>query len=287
MGLAIDASNVYWTGYDSAATRSTISSCPLGGCTTPTLLYSQNADDFYSDIALDGAGTVFWISDLNPEVVQSISTGALGYRTYPVPSESYTPGIAYDGGNLYYAGEYQPLVRYAISTASSSNVIDANVIHGSWGISVDATNVYVADTSGGNVYACSKTGACGTTPTVILAEPWPRRVASTGSAVYIGVEGDGTKNPSGAGVYQCPLTGCGANPTPFAVTGAVYSLAVDSTNVYWSTLAGALYSCPLAGCGSSGPREMTTFAGIADTIVTDASFVYYLVQGGGVYKVAK
>jgi hypothetical protein len=32
---------------------------------------------------------------------------------------------------------------------------------------------------------------------------------------------------------------------------------------------------------------MTTFAGIADTIVTDASFVYYLVQGGGVYKVAK
>jgi hypothetical protein len=286
MGLAIDANNVYWTGYDSAATRSTISSCPLGGCTTPTVLYSQNADDFYSDIALDGAGTVFWISDLNPQVVQSISTGGLNYRAYPVPSESYTPGLAYDGGNLYYAGEYQPLVRYTVSTASSTNVIDGNVIQGSWGITVDATNVYVADTHQGKVYACGKTSTCGTSPTVILTASWPRNIASTGSALYIAVNGDPTNNDVGGGLYSCPMSGCAANATPMAATTGAEAIAVDGQYVYW-TVVNALYKCPLAGCGSGGPQQVTATPGIVDNITTDTSYVYYVAQSGGVYKVAK
>ena len=50
----------------------------------------------------------------------------------------------------------------------------------------------------------------------------------------------------------CPLAGCGASPiTVYADDREVWSMALNSTGVYWTNGIGDVLSCPLAGCGGA------------------------------------
>lgn len=78
----------------------------------------------------------------------------------------------------------------------------------------------------------------------------------------------------------CPLAGCGASPiTVYADDREVWSMALNSTGVYWTNGIGDVLSCPLAGCGGAPPALVAHSDGKPNLLAVDDGHVYWLEPG--------
>jgi hypothetical protein len=104
----------------------------------------------------------------------------------------------------------------------------------------------------------------------------PTFVVSDASRVYWTEFGD---PPAVLGsVKSCPIAGCGRGPLVYG-SGYVSGIAVDATNVYWSTsigggAAGGIWSCPIGGCPANPTRVAA--ANIPGVLALDSSYVYWI-----------
>lgn len=118
----------------------------------------------------------------------------------------------------------------------------------------------------------------------------PLFIASDATRVYW--TESGTTGATG-NVKSCPLGGCGAGPTVYAI-GQVspWGITSDGTNVYWVTSAplgsgGGVWTCPVAGCNGGAPTKVTD-ADNPVSIVVDATYAYWVdYYNMTVYRVAK
>jgi hypothetical protein len=138
------------------------------------------------------------------------------------------------------------------------------------GIAVDATNAYVASYEIGPVY---KVPLDGSLPTV-LDSLSATTIAIDATRVYT-VSPSGGNAPQGL-VVACAKSGCDGNYTTLASgQNGVWGIAVDDSNVYWtsqmSNSPGGLMKAPLDG-GSAVPLVAATSA---NAIAVAGGFVFF------------
>jgi len=171
-----------------------------------------------------------------------------------------------DNGYVYgYVGASEPVWQQEIFA------------EGLAGPAADAVNVYfLADQGPGtgnpvphlwDVMACP-IGGCGGGPiTIASAQPAAASIVSDGANVFWATG----YAPNGA-LMACAVGGCAGAPTQIA-SGAVNGIAVDTTNVYWTTGA-AVMTCPKTGCGAT-PTTLVSGLTYAFSIAVDATSVYW------------
>ncbi|MCL2448206.1 MAG: hypothetical protein FWD17_04605 [Polyangiaceae bacterium] len=131
-----------------------------------------------------------------------------------------------------------------------------------WG---DMTEAREAGTLGDYVMRCSTDGCAGG-PEVVgapaVGPTWELAIDTT--AVYF-------TNYAQVQVAACSLPGCGSTPailwdgaaqTPSALTSGI---AVDATDVYWTTENGEVMKCAKSGCGGTPTIVLSTAAGLIVT----------------------
>jgi hypothetical protein len=293
--IATDGTNVYWsttTTLTSPNQQAQLFSCPTGGCSSPTKLYSVtgNYDQIQSVIA--GVGSTsselfFGFCGSNCNVYSIPKTGGAvgGVLTSLVDGPAY---FAYDSGhNQIYLQQGQSVLRVNPDGTGKTTAMSAGLQEAT-GVFTDTKNFYVTDNSNGTggfvVYAAlGSTNATGTP--VITGLGRPTTVYSDGSNLWI------TDFPSGTSgaVYKCPIGGTCSASSPFAAsqTGP-NGILTDANYVYWSNWgAQAIVKCPLAGCPASGPIHVADVnVGYAGQLVQDSTFIYWATYTQ-IVKVAK
>jgi hypothetical protein len=136
-------------------------------------------------------------------------------------------------------------------------------------LAIDDKNVYWTTPTG--VMGCTKLGC--TTPWSVMS--W---VAPGLGAVGIATDGESVwaSDYTNSRIVVCPKMGCPSDPQVVASGQQdAYEVAVDGTNVFWTTQApppGSVAMCPKAGCPGP-PLSMATVA--AQSMALDATHVYW------------
>jgi sugar lactone lactonase YvrE len=220
--IAVDATNVYWTGFVAKA----VMSAPIRGG-SPDLL--TTADGNSHSIAIN-AQNVYW-GDGIAEAVMAVRIG--GGAASTIASAQQAPyGVAADGTSVYWTDQEASAVRKAPANGGSVETL-ASGLPGPAAIAVDATSVYFTTFAG----SVMKVGLDGGSPVTLAS--------GLGQGVLPGMAVDAQNvywtAPTTATVMKVS-TGGG---TAFTMASAQVSpggIAVDSSGVYWVT----------AGDGSTG-----------------------------------
>jgi len=210
--LSVDGPGAYWTTYD----QTQIMGCPIGGCTSPTVLTSVTRPP--TGIAVDGT-SIYWAIQLGGVMKCAINGCSNSLTSLVAGLIDPTPGV----------------------TTPSGGPADAVSELGQ--IALDDTSVYVVDTyaSGlGRIIKCAKSG-CNNNPTTLAS--------GLNGAVGIAVDADNVywtetgnnvvagQMVTGAGrVAKCAIGGCNNSPTVIAANqDGPAGIAVDAMHVYWAT----------------------------------------------------
>jgi hypothetical protein len=200
IGIAADATNVYWPIYSGSS--GTVQSCPLNG-SCPA-----------------GGNTIDSESNGNPNYM--VSSGGFVYFTdnfslsvSPFTAETGTFKCATSGCGT------NPTHLAAVPYS------DPNGDYFYWPV-VDSTNVYWTE-SNGTVQECA-IGGCPSGATVLGSGSMPVGIDSANVYWLSGT------SPS-ASIVKCAIGGCGMSPTPvvsnLTVTTAQLPVLVTSSSIYW------------------------------------------------------
>ena len=137
--------------------------------------------------------------------------------------------IAIDATNVYWANDGSgTIMKCALAGCGGSPTVIVSSVIGPYGIAINASNVFWA--TGTQLLACDL-DVC-TAPTTIAADTTvttePDVIAADAQRIYWG--------SWAYGLRTCPVTGCGAlSPAAIGPTKDVGAVAIDATNVYWTT----------------------------------------------------
>jgi hypothetical protein len=87
------------------------------------------------------------------------------------------------------------------------------------------------------------------------------------------------------GVDQCAINNCATTQTQLANNGAVFGIAVDATSVYWVSFNGAM-KCAIGGCGGNPTVLGGTGVGLFGYVAVDTTNVYWPDGNGNINKCA-
>jgi hypothetical protein len=220
-GIATDAMNVYWV--DTVGSGSVLA-CALGGCTSPTPLAANQSSPWGLTVPPSGgavyftAGSSAWSASLEDAGVATIGT------------ETGTPyAIATDGANVYWSDSTGGVYKCASSGCTTPAQLSAPAGQPSYGIALDATNVYFtlgAGTGGGGIWTVPK--AAGPASQMAAASA-PCGIAYDAATSF--VYWTDTENST----VMKMITGDGGSPVTVASgQNNPTDLVLDSTYVYWT-----------------------------------------------------
>jgi hypothetical protein len=234
-GLAVDATDVYWTEGDDPANGS-LKKCAVGGCgQAPTTVVPGGVSN--SGLVVD-ATTIYWTttspSPAGGGSLWSCPSGAcapakLADSTNGVTVQAVSPTTLM--GTFTGSGVSQESDVWTCSpTACAPKVLASNASLGA----MDTTNAYFE--GGPGLQRCALAG-CGDAPTTLVSGGDAiQSIATDGVSVYFAtVRMDQMMGVAGA-VLKCPVGGCNGQPTTIAELPCKSSpggLAVDATHVYW------------------------------------------------------
>lgn len=288
--IAVDISSVYWI--DRGSTNA-IMYCGLSGCVgQPTVLWSGMQGILA--LAVQRGSVLFPMragqAPITTWVASCSIAGCSGsFTVLAALPNLQIAGFGADATTTYFtAGDLEscPIAGCANTPAILDAYGDAG-INGASALAVGGGNLAWMDEMG-HVMACPTSGCRGATRAVGIASPRTTVMAVDGGRVYWIDPG---RPPPAAGPYtggavlSCPLAGCGSGRAVLAsyaqwLPGA--AMAVDASNVYWTTedasgSYGEVVRCALGGCaGQPTPIATTAAYGAATAgLALDATNVYW------------
>ena len=218
---------------------------------------TQSVPEF---IAID-ATSVYFTATLGGRVVKVPIGG--GAPVVLAAGQSEPTGIVVDAANVYWTNQASNSGNsiMKVPIGGGAPITLASGQGAPFGIAVDAKSVYWTNLS--DNHAVMKVAIDGGAPTVLSAATSPWAIVVRESSVYF-TDGDDVMMVPAAGGNAVPLAT--AQEFPF-------SLAVDATNLYWSSGrgAGAIVKLPLPG---GTPTTLASGTGLA-RIAVDATNVYF------------
>jgi hypothetical protein len=246
-GIAMDASNLYWTATDNTGKAGGVWQMPKGGG-TPLLLASGL--HVPSGITVD-SGNVYWVNegdhDAHNGSVMTVPIGG-GVPITLASGLSNPRDVSVAASTVYWTD---------LDPSNSDNGLVLSVPAGGGAITTVATGQ-------------SEPGTILAIPEVIYLPIGGKLVATEIANVYWGnYSGDSVETALGLGGPSTLYAGTGT-------LGVVGDIAVDATNVYFSgsdcdTCGGSLRSVPLGG---GAPVVLATGLGGSRGIAVDSSSVY-------------
>jgi hypothetical protein len=257
-GIAIDATSIYWTTYD------TIRSCAKNNCVPTTLASNQQ---FPRGITTD-ASNVYWTTATNVQQCPKnncTSPNVLATAQAPL-------GVATDGTDVFFAASGGGVVqRCAVSGCNNLPTTLVSPFQPYY-VAIDKQNLFLTSQDG--VRQCAF-NSCGPTLKVITYSG-AYGLALDATNVYFTTNGQ---------VQKCAVSGCGS-PTTLATSGAL-ALAVDATDVYWAGANSTIQKCATGGCNEM-PTTIATGQLAPYALAVDSTAVYWTSYSSGtVSRLAK
>jgi hypothetical protein len=288
-GLAIDDTFAY-----AAFTDGNVLKCALSGCSSGWGLL-QSGQNYLLSVAASSAGVV-WNSANGTGVtaVAGCSPATCAQGVIPYASQASTDQafqVAIDSSNVYFTvgstsgGTNAVMACPAASSTSTGCGSGLRTVANATGpsyLAVAAGYAYWIDgvTTAKAVKRCSTAGCAGGQ----LLDSYTATISSGGTVVggFIAADSANVYFVPGS-VVECPNTGCAASG-PLPLGAGTNPIAVDSSNVYWTT-SSSLVRCAIGGCGNA---PTTVVSGITPGVFTavDATYVYFF-QGTTLMKIAK
>ena len=293
VGVAVDATNVYWTTYGDGTTGA-VSKGILAGGVSPTVVASSL--QYVGGIAVAG-GQIIWAEGGATDGSGKISkspTGSVSLGTIAT-GENYPISVISDGTNVYWTaygtstGNYlDGLIRKGtIAGTTGSTVGTATGLKGAGVLSLQATNLFFSQigtmASSYTDGSISKVGTAGGAPSAVASnQAYPFGVATDATYVY-------WVNTNGAAVYKAPLAGGAAMSLANAQANPAH-IAVDATGVYWtnqgtgnSTTGYTGGSVMFQAHSGSAPIAIAINQDWPVKLVLDGSYVYWCNEGTGTF----
>jgi hypothetical protein len=238
----------------------------VGGACQPFALVSLQEDPY--DLAIDGTN-VYWVDDIAQGTVNACAlTGCNNTPTVLATGQSMPTGITASQGIVYWVnygvGVTGGSVQECASTGCGGN--PTPVATGQ-----DAPTA-VAVAGNGSIYWTTQNGVMKCSGTLPCT---PSTLGPTGSDIV--VDANNAYWTAQAGPVRCALGGCGGAPTAIA-TGQLssWAIAVDSANVYWTTLSGfTVAKCALSGTCGGNPTTLSA-ATRPYGVAVDGATVYWV-----------
>jgi hypothetical protein len=209
-------------------------------------------------VALDPAHVYFVESTASGTVRACPKTGCTDAGAPLALNQHFPSGIACQGTLLAWANAGQgPSFSdgsvLSCGTPACSGQASLTTAPGATAVAVDGQDVYWVELLNPGALITCPVGNCSHPQVLMTGLVYPSALALDTQNVFVASYGTGG---SDGRVLRCPRTGCGDAGFPVA-TGqvAVSGIAVDGSNVYWTsqgttsgTNDGAVFSCPKSGC---------------------------------------
>jgi hypothetical protein len=246
--------------------------CSFAHCVTAAATSLQGA----SGLTVD-ANYIYYGSRLSGDIYRAPLAGGSGVPLISKGIATQTEDLVLAGSTLFWTtNSSQSVLQAAIAGDTATAVSTTEKIP--YGIATNGTDVFWANHyQAANSIGHALVAGGGKNP-IISGAPqvvYPTYVAADASYVYWGNAGQSGTDGS---VYRAKLDG--TMPVALATgQGPVYGIAIDATNVYFTTTSGTVSSVPKTSDGSVTPVPLDASGGYLLGIVADATDIYWIDEG--------
>ena len=231
-----------------------------------------------SALFVDPEAGVFWTNvdntNLGNGTVWHTNLDGTGTTEIAI-DQSYPAGIAYERGFVYWSqGIAGTLQRCALSKCTVQTL--AAMVYGARAVAVAPSTLFT--TTPVQLASVDLTNAAtfdADAPVTDFYQGTANEVAVDSQNVYWTTA---SRPDAGAGVFACPLTGCGGAPRLVAATTTPGGIASNGTQVFWTdVMDNAVYAAPTSGSGDAGLIATVTPPsgdGLTGAIAVDATHLY-------------
>ena len=278
-GLTSDGTTVYFSsncGANITDQAGQIFSCLGSGCPSATSLAGPGQPT--GQILVSG-GTLYWVDLPKKGYTATVQSCKAASCTPTGIGSLVTGGIATNGTNVYWWENTNLIEACSIASCTPVQFTAATSLNGGpFSVAADSSTVFWTDSSIGKVMSCAATsGACASPATVASGRTSPDALTTDGANVYWS---------DAAGVFQCPVGGCGGAAPTLLASGQqnANSIVSDGTYVYWAT--GSSIVRARVGQASSALTIAPNQTG-AGTIGVGNQAVYWSLSSGNLMLLAK
>jgi hypothetical protein len=303
--LVVDDTNVYWIDrgtVEGSSFNGSVMTVPVGGGTVTTFAAAQNEP---LGIAID-SHSLYWSNSIGGTLVSGALDGGALSTLYTVAQPGTVEGpesVAVNSQAIFWTDGEGDITRTPRDGGSSSTLLTGAEYVGPSltplvQIASDGTSLYalvpVNPDGGASTLSLLKVPMAGGTPTTLASDGLSIYTQGTnlvlsGTRAYWGqLESDDSNTHLVGRVQSVALDGGALTPlaTGQLFTGALPTVAVDDTSVYWSTVSSEAIGATvyLVKAPLSGGTPTTLFSGDdagAVAITTDATSVYWTTGGRG------